>query len=221
MRRAAYLVGVAGGSGSGKTTLIRALRDRLPSGTVCLVSQDDYYHPIDRQERDPNGRVNFDKPAGIDLDLLASDLRSLANGEVIHRREYTFNQPNMEPRWLEVRPAPVILVEGLFVLHHTPVRDQFDLKVFVDASEQVQLDRRLARDAAERGYGPEDVRYQWDNHVVPAYREFLLPYRSLCDLHVVNEQRFDKALHVLHDHLLRYAAVDTLVAADPVRDLQA
>lgn len=202
MQQGAYLVGVAGGSGSGKTTLVRALRERLPQGSVCLVSQDDYYRTIEHQAKDANGRVNFDLPGGIDLDLLADDLRALATGDVIYRKEYTFNQPGMKPEWMEVKPAPVILVEGLFVLHHKPVRDLFDLKVFVEASEEVQLQRRLARDSAERGYGPEDVRYQWDHHVMPAYRDYLLPYRSLCDLHVVNEQRFDKAVDVLHDHLI-------------------
>ena len=210
MHRGAYLVGVAGGSGSGKTTLIRALRDRLPNGTVCLVSQDDYYHQIEKQLTDPNGKVNFDLPNGIDLDLLADDLRSLVNGEPIYRKEYTFNQPNVEPQWLEVKPAPVILVEGLFVLHHERVREQFDLKVFVEASEDVQLQRRLSRDAAERGYGPTDVRYQWDNHVMPAYRDYLLPYRTLCDLHVINEARFDNALNVLCDHLCQKAGVQDL-----------
>lgn len=210
MHRGAYLVGVAGGSGSGKTTLIRALRDLLPSGTVCLVSQDDYYHPIERQVDDANGRINFDLPGGIDLDLLADDLRSLVNGEPIYKQEYTFNQPGVEPKWLEVRPAPVILVEGLFVLHHAGIREQFDLKVFVEASEEVQLQRRLARDAEERGYGPDDVRYQWDNHVMPAYRDYLLPYRSRCDIHVINEERFDKAVTVLRDHLMQLAGVRDL-----------
>jgi uridine kinase len=211
MQRGAYLVGVAGGSGSGKTTLVRALRERLPSGSVCLVSQDDYYRTIEHQQVDDNGRVNFDLPGGIDLDLLADDLRSLSQGEAVYRKEYTFNQPGSVPKWMEVKPAPIILVEGLFVLHHQAVRDLFDLKVFVEASEQVQLDRRLARDAAERGYGPDDVRYQWDNHVMPAYRDYLLPYRSLCDLHVINEQRFDKALSVLHDHLMQRAGIRELV----------
>ncbi|HEX2618250.1 MAG TPA: hypothetical protein VHL57_11955 [Flavobacteriales bacterium] len=210
MRRGAYLVGVAGGSGSGKTTLIRALRDLLPSGTVGLVSQDDYYHPIERQVIDAQGKVNFDLPEGIDMDLLATDLRALVQGEPIYRPEYNFNQPGMETKWMEIRPAPVILVEGLFVMHHAAVRDQFDLKVFVDASEDVQLERRLARDAAERGYGPDAVRYQWDNHVMPAYREYLLPYRSLCDLHVINEERFDKALAVLRDHLMQKAGIPEL-----------
>jgi len=211
MHRGAYLVGVAGGSGSGKTTLIRALRDRLPSGTVCLVSQDDYYHPIERQFTDANGKVNFDLPGSVDMDLLESDLRSLMQGEAVYRPEYTFNLPGAETKWMELRPAPIILVEGLFVLHHAGVRDLFDLKVFVEASEQVQLERRLARDIRERGYSHEDIRYQWDNHVSPAHRDYLLPYRSLCDLHVINEERFEKGLTVLRDHLVAKAGVPELV----------
>lgn len=216
MHRGAYLVGVAGGSGSGKTTLIRALRDQLPSGSVCLVSQDDYYHPIEQQVTDANGKVNFDLPTSVDLALLESDLRALLQGDVVYRPEYTFNQPGMETRWMELRPAPVVLVEGLFVLHHPGVRGLFDLKVFVEASEDVQLGRRLARDASERGYGPDDVRYQWEHHVLPAHRDYLLPYRSLCDLHVINEERFDKGLAVLRDHLMRKAGIGALVEAQPV-----
>ncbi|HOY28324.1 MAG TPA: hypothetical protein PLR96_05065 [Flavobacteriales bacterium] len=207
MHRGAYLVGVAGGSGSGKTTLVRALRQALPEGMVCQISQDDYYRPIEAQELDPNGKVNFDLPGGVDMDGLAKDLRSLVAGESIFRKEYTFNQTGKEPTLIELRPAPVILVEGLFVLHHEPVRELFDLRIFIDASEGAQLDRRLKRDAKERGYGPEDVLYQWENHVLPAYRNYLLPYRHLCDLHVVNESGFDRAVHVLRDHLLQSAGV--------------
>jgi uridine kinase len=175
-----------------------------------LVSQDDYYLPIDKQVVDANGKVNFDLPGGIDLDLLADDLRCLAKGETVYRQEYTFNVTDAEPRWMEVKPAPVIIVEGLFVMHHAPVRELFDLKVFVEASEEVQLQRRLDRDARERGYGEEAVRYQWQHHVMPAYREFLLPYRAHCDLHVINEQRFDKAVAVLCDHLSQVSGVAEL-----------
>jgi len=207
MHRGAYLVGVAGGSGSGKTTLVRALRDSLPDGTVCLVTQDDYYLPKEEQLVDPNGKINFDLPTSVDLDGLANDLRSLVAGDPIYRKEYTFNQEGREPELIELRPAPVILVEGLFVLHHEGLRDLFDLRVFIEASEGAQLDRRLRRDARERGYGTEDVLYQWQHHVLPAYRNYLLPYRHLCDLHVVNETSFERAVTVLRDHLLQTAGV--------------
>lgn len=200
MRGGSYLVGVAGGSGSGKTTLVRALRDQLPEGQACIVSQDDYYLPIEQQARDANGRVNFDLPSALDLDLLADDLRCLAQGEAVYRQEYNFNMA-AEPKWMEIRPARVILVEGLFLFHHAGLRDLFDLKVFVEASEEVQLHRRIARDERERGYPLADVMYQWEHHVMPAYREHLLPYRHQCDLHVVNERRYERALAVLRDHL--------------------
>jgi uridine kinase len=216
MQRGAYLVGVAGGSGSGKTSLVRALRESLPDGMVCLVSQDDYYLPKEQQTADANGRINFDMPTSVDLDALARDLATLVSGEPIYKKEYTFNQEGREPILIELRPAPIVLVEGLFVLHHAPVRELFDLRVFIDASEDAQLERRLKRDAEERGYGSDDVLYQWEHHVLPAYRSYLLPYRHLCDLHVVNELGFSRAVRVLRDHLIQAA---TKVEPISVQDL--
>lgn len=215
MRSGSYLVGVAGGSGSGKTTLVRALRDRLPPGSVCLMSQDDYYLPREAQARDANGQVNFDLPTAVDLDALAADLRTLLAGLPVRRTEYTFNNAGREAGVVEMLPAPVVLVEGLFLLHHAPVRDLLDLRVFIEASERSQLDRRLRRDAEERGYGEREVMYQWEHHVLPAYREYLLPYRHLCDLHVVNEQGFERALRVLSDHLLSAITVPVRQAQEP------
>jgi uridine kinase len=196
-----YLVGIAGGSGSGKTSLIRALKARLPDGSISVVSQDDYYFPLERQVADANGRVNFDLPSAVDLDALAADLVTLRNGMAVRRQEYTFNQAGREGSWMEIPPAAIVLVEGLFILHHAPVREQFDLTVFVDASEEVQLERRLRRDALERGYGPEEVNYQWHHHVLPAYRSYLLPYRGSCGSLVGNEREFAEAADNLHHHL--------------------
>ncbi len=207
MQRGAYLVGVAGGSGSGKTTLVRALYDSLPPGSVCLVSQDDYYFPKSAQHTDTNGKVNFDLPTAVDLDALVTDLRTLLKGGTVEREEYTFNNAVRKAGTVALHPAPVVLVEGLFVLHHAPLRELFDLRVFIEASEQAQLERRLRRDATERGYGQEDILYQWEHHVLPAYHKYLLPYRHLCDLHVVNESGFDRAVRVLRHHLVHEAAI--------------
>ena len=216
MRMGAYLVGVAGGSGSGKTTLVRALRDGLPPGTVCLVSQDDYYFPREQQALDANGQVNFDLPTAVDLDGLVRDLRTLLAGETVVREEYTFNNAARTAGQVELRPAPIILVEGLFVLHHEPLRELFDLRVFIEASEEAQLDRRLRRDARERGYGRESVLYQWEHHVLPAYRNYLLPYRHLCDLRVGNESSCERAVPVLRHHLARSAGITGQAALQDV-----
>lgn len=207
MQHTPYLVGVVGGSGSGKTTVVRTLHDGMAPACVCTISQDDYYLPLSGQARDASGRINFDLPTALDLAQLAADLHALAEGNTIRRQEYTFEQPGLEGRLIEYRPASVILVEGLFLLCHEPLRKLFDLTVFVDASEKVLYKRRLARDMRERGYTVEDVKYQWEHHVMPAYREHLLPYRHLCDMHIVNEYRYDRALDVLHDHLARQVLI--------------
>ncbi len=205
------LVGIAGGSGSGKTSLIRAVRGSFPEGSVSVVSQDDYYHPQERQARDGNGWVNYDLPTAVDLDAFSSDLAQLKAGRSIRRMEYTFNNADRVPGWVETRPAPIVLVEGLFVLHHTPMREAFDLRVFVDAHEDTQLARRLRRDRDERGYGEHEVRYQWENHVLPAYRSYLKPYRGHCELHIDNEGAFSTAVERLRDRLGAYVNVPLAV----------
>lgn len=208
-----YLVGIAGGSGSGKTSLIRALRQQLPSGMVSVVSQDDYYLPLERQRADGNGRINFDLPEGIDLDSLANDLEGLRQGRSIRRREYTFNNKAKEAGCKHTEPAPLVLVEGLFVLHHERLRKGFDLRVFVHAGTEVELQRRLKRDGEERGYGREDVLYQWQHHVLPAHERYLIPHRPTCEVQVDNNGDFDPALSSLRRHLDAHAPVLRAIAA--------
>jgi uridine kinase len=61
-----------------------------------------------------------------------------------------------------------------------------DLKIFIDTEEEVALKRRLKRDLIERGYSEEDILYKWHHHVVPSYREYLLPYRDECSRVITN-----------------------------------
>ena len=182
MERGGYLVGVAGGSGSGKTSLVRALQQALPAGMACIVSQDDYYHPKEQQSVDSNGKVNFDLPTAIDLIALERDLRRLLDGKPIIREEYTFNQEGKAARLIEMQPAPVILVEGLFVLHHQPVRDLFDLRVYIDTPADVRALRRVQRDIVERGRTVESVVQQYLSTVRPMHERFVEPARATADL---------------------------------------
>ena len=114
------------------------------------------------------------------------DINKLLNRNTIFKKEYTFNNPNLVPKLLEIKPAPIIIVEGLFILHFREIAKLLNLKIFIDAHEDIALNRRLKRDLAERGYSNEDVLYKWENHVLPAFNEFLLPYKSECDRIITN-----------------------------------
>ncbi|MCC8409259.1 uridine kinase [Mucilaginibacter sp. UR6-1] len=182
-----FIVGIAGGSGSGKTFFLKCFLQHFSSNEVALVSQDDYYFPVaDTMTAEENKLYNFDLPDTIDHTHFENDIEDLLNNKSITKQEYTFNNPHAKPKTLEIKSAPILIVEGLFILHFRKIADMLDLKVFIDADEEVALQRRLKRDLTERGYSNDDVHYKWVNHVVPAYKEYLLPYKDECHKVITN-----------------------------------
>ena len=173
----------------------------MPKGSVCIISQDNYYKPIDEQQKDENGEVNFDLPDSINRVQFYRDLINIRKGESITIKEYTFNNNEKVPGKLIVKPAPIIVMEGLFIFHYEEIRKSLNLRVYIDAHENVKLERRIKRDSEERGYPEKTVRYQWENHVMPSYKKFLRPYRDDCHIIVTNNSHYTKGLDVLVNHL--------------------
>src|SRR5690606_11560780 len=124
-----------------------------------------------------NKLYDFDRPEAINYTQFLSDVQSLISGRTIYKSAYTFHNPKIKPKLLEIKPAPVILIEGIFILHFPETAGLLDMKIFVDASEDTALQRRLERDKIERGYPEKDILYKWHRQVMPAYRKFLLPHR--------------------------------------------
>lgn len=191
------LIGIAGGSGSGKTTFLRAILDAFGTEEIALVSQDNYYLPKAAQLIDENGVTNFDLPSSIDRAHFYRDMVDLVEGKQIELLEYNFNNPAIEPQKIYVQPAPIIIMEGLFVFHYEEIREKLDYMVYIDAHHESRLERRIRRDAAERGYPEHEVRYQWHNHVRPCEEKYLEPYKPMCNLVVDNNHSFDDGLNEL------------------------
>lgn len=189
-----FLVGLAGGSASGKTTFIRRLSEEFGEDKVCVITQDNYYKGLSEQLRDENGMVNFDHPTGIDFNRIKKDIRRLLKGDSVKLVEYTFNNPDIFPKEIVYRPAPIVLVEGLFVFADKGLNKMYDYRLYIDADDDVTLKRRIARDTAERGMTHDEVMYQWENHVLPAYQEFLKPHKPDADYVIENTTNFDKCL---------------------------
>jgi uridine kinase len=196
-----FIVGITGGSASGKTLFLDKLLHSFEPGEVCLISQDNYYKPRHLQPIDDKGVHNFDTPQSIDFEQYAIDIQKLGNGETVFRQEYTFNNPNKKPKMLEFAPAPVVVVEGIFVLYYPELAKLLDLKIFIDAKEYIKLKRRIVRDKVERGYDLDDVLYRYENHVMPTYEKFIEPFKNDADLIVTNNRNFDRALDVIRAYM--------------------
>lgn len=195
-----YLVGITGGSASGKTRFLHELGALFGKDEVCILSQDNYYKTAHHHQRDENGHINYDLPECIDLEAFEADILKLGRRELVRRREYRFQHEEQEGEWLEFKPAPIVIVEGLFIFYKESISRHFDLKVFIEASEEVQLARRLKRDIAERNIPADFVHYQWTHHVMPAYHKYLLPYKEKADLVINNNEHFGNSLKVIEDH---------------------
>jgi uridine kinase len=192
-----YLIGITGGSGSGKSSFIRSLRQTFSENELCIVSMDDYYLPREEQHEDDRGEKNFDLPKSFDKKAFREDLQKLMAGEVVVRTEYKFNTPGVEGKSLTFLPAPVMLVEGLFVFHYKKIAPLYDLKIFINARENLKLIRRIHRDQVERGYPIDDVLYKYQHHVLPSYERYILPYKEDADIVINNNRDFSGGLAVI------------------------
>jgi len=187
MAKRPFIIGIAGGSGSGKTFFLKCFLEHFTPDEVCLVSQDDYYHPVaHNMTKEENKLYNFDLPETIDNQQFIADINKLINNETVYKKEYTFNNPNAVPQLMEFKPAPILIIEGLFIFYFKEIAEKLDLKIFMEADEEIALQRRLKRDLHERGYSHDDAMYKWVNHVVPAYNKYLLPYKDECHQIIVN-----------------------------------
>ncbi len=197
MIRRPYIIGISGGSGSGKTTFLNALRASFPVNEVCFISLDDYYRPRETQKLDAAGIRNFDLPESIEVETLRRDLNRLIAGETIEKTEYAFNNELAQPGKKTFHPAPVIVIEGLFIYHYPRIRELFDLKLFIHAEDNYKLIRRIKRDQKERNYPVEDVVYRYEKHVMPSYDKYIRPYMAEADLVINNNSPFSESIKVI------------------------
>ena len=196
-----FIIGICGGSGAGKTTLLRRLSDIFGEVRPSIFSMDNYYFPKSMQQLDSNGIVNFDLPTAIDEERLTADLKSLMQGKAIEVKEYFFNSPPDKNVLITIQPSAFIIVEGLFLFHYKEVFKSLDYSIFVDVDHATQLDRRIYRDQETRGYSREDILYQWENHVLPCYANFIEPYKNTSDFIFRNDQHADEDFKILSDKL--------------------
>lgn len=192
-----FTIGITGGSGSGKTYFIKNLSSRFKADELCLISQDHYYKARDLQFTDEKGVQNFDLPTAIERERFHQDILKLKGGQPISITEYTFNNPAAKPVMIEFKPAPILIIEGLFVQYFEEIASELDLKIFIEAKDYIKLSRRIIRDNDERGYDMHDVLYRYQNHVMPIYETLIKPLKHNADFIIPNNHNFEKALELL------------------------
>ena len=177
------VIGIAGGSGSGKTTVVKAIMERLKAEKVVVIPQDSYYKDSSDLTDEEKRNHNFDHPDAIDWELLSKQLADLKNGHSIEQPVYSYiSCSRSKTETVKVEPADVIIIEGILVFTCKELRDQMDIKVFVDADDDDRLMRVMARDITERGKDVHWVIERYSKTVKPMYLQFIEPSKRYADV---------------------------------------
>jgi uridine kinase len=176
------VIGIAGGTGSGKTTVAAKLAASIPAGRCALIDHDAYYRDLSGLGSAERDAVNFDHPSSLESDLLAEHLRLLRAGQTVEVPLYDYVTHTRKPTTRRVAPAPVIIVEGILVFVEAGLREQLDIKLFVDTDPDIRLMRRIRRDLEQRGRTFASVRDQYYATVRPMHLEYVEPSKRWADL---------------------------------------
>ncbi|HIV22110.1 MAG TPA: uridine kinase [Candidatus Scatomorpha stercorigallinarum] len=174
-------IGIAGGTGSGKTTITRRLLQRFPE-SVSVVYHDNYYKAHDDMTYEQRSHLNYDCPDAFDTELLLRDLAALRRGEEIRCPVYDYTVHNRSDRTVLVKPAPVVIVEGILIFEDRRICDLLDIKIFVDTDADVRILRRIVRDVRDRGRSLESVVDQYLTTVKPMHEMYVEPSKRNADI---------------------------------------
>ena len=195
MSKTPFIIGIAGGTGSGKSTFTNRLK-HIFKDQVTVLYYDNYYRAHDDLPFEERKKINYDHPDAFETDLLLEHLKMLKAGKSIECPVYDYTQHNRSDEVTVVNPSNIILLEGILVLADERLRDQMDIKIFVEADADERILRRVVRDVKERGRDIDNIVDQYLTTVKPMHYLYVEPTKMYADL-VLNSGMNDMALDVM------------------------
>jgi len=199
------IVGIAGGTGSGKTTVVKKVIERFPNEEVIVIPQDAYYKDNGDIPLEERQKINFDHPDSLEFSLLIDHLNRLREGQSIEMPVYSYLTCLRSKETITVKPARVVLVEGILILADSGLRNILDIKVFVDADADDRLGRVIQRDIIERGRSLLVVLNRYHDTVKPSHLQFIEPSKRYADIIIPgggeNQVGIEVLISIIEKHL--------------------
>ena len=152
--RKPLVIGVTGNSGVGKTTFTNSLEKVLGKESITHIKGDSY-HNWDRNKTIWNTITHLN-PRANELSKLNFDIQKLVSGKSIKTSYYDHRAGK---KFLDnyKNSNNFIIIEGLHVLSLPMMREQCDVKIFLDFEEKLRQKLKISRDIKKRGYKEKEV----------------------------------------------------------------
>ncbi|MDE7230127.1 MAG: nucleoside kinase [Oscillospiraceae bacterium] len=196
------IVLISGPSGSGKTTSASRVAKLLESRgcKAHTISMDNYFLPMHMNEsaRDKDGKIDFESPQRLDIELFKDHLEKLFNCVEIEIPTFDFAmQERHEGMSLKRGKGDIVILEGIHALNPllTGECDAFTIGVYVSVRTRIQngeellhpskirLMRRLMRDKLFRGRSLDET-FEFFKSVERGEDLYIMPYKHRADFDI-------------------------------------
>lgn len=191
------IIAVAGGSSSGKTTVVNKILKQLKKYKIVVIRHDDYYKDQSHMSKEERKKVNYDHPFSLDNDLFYEHVCDLIAGKSIEKPTYDFVNDTRAKEIEIIESAKIIILEGILILEDERIRNLADIKLFVEADDDLRFIRRLKRDMVERGRTSDSVIEQYLATVKPMHYAFVKPTKRYADIIIPNDYQHDVAVDLI------------------------
>ena len=202
MNKNSLIIGISGGTGSGKTRFTKELISRCNPNDLIYISQDSYYKDLSHLSYNDRCQMNFDSPDAIDFKELHEDLKNLLNNNDVNIPVYNYKRHKRMEDSTKLEPRPIIILEGIFSLYKSEIRELIDCKIFVDTPADIRILRRAKRDINKRDRSIESVFSQYIETVRPMHEKFVEPTKTYADIIVMDGGKNKMALDIIDNKLL-------------------
>ena len=198
------VIGIAGGTGSGKTTVVHKIMEQFSEGEVAFMSVDSYYFDNSHLPLEERQKINFDHPDSIEFDLLIKHLKQLKKGLPVEEPTYSYITCTRQAQTNRIEPREVLIIEGILCLANKQLREEIDLKVFVDCEADLRLGRVIKRDIIERKRDVHKTLARYETTVRPSHIQFIEPTKNYADIIVPQGGENEKAIRLLVHFIKQY-----------------
>lgn len=173
-----FTIGISGDSGTGKSTMLGILEDIFNKKEILYI-EGDGDHRWERGNIEWNEYTHLNPKANY-LYRQAHDIQQLRRGNSITRIDYnhdtgTFSRPYV------IKPKRFVMICGLHSLYLPQMRDNIDLKIYMDTEELLRRYWKIHRDTCERKQSQEDIIKLIDVRMEDA-KKYIYPQKKYADV---------------------------------------
>ncbi len=173
-----FIIGISGDSGAGKSTLVNTISNMFNKEKLLLI-EGDGDHKWERNEKQWEKYTHLNPKANY-LYRQSQNIEQLRNGRKIERVDYDHITGKFSEQY-QIRQKKYIIMNGLHTLYLPQLRNNLDLKIYIDTDENLKTFWKIKRDSKTRGYNIESVLKNIEKRKED-FKKYIEPQKQYADL---------------------------------------